>query len=1391
MKLTKRMLLWAAAFLLAVVLGCLGGTAAEVPFGGAPPTVSAEDAGEDYAVPPGESFDYVDKSGKIWTVCNPSTEHTLIAHYYEADDRYAFGEYTIHSTDREWTYGEEGALNEEDWTSRLVGYTEAYNYHADYDANAKTEKNTPAGVYPNDARVTVSFAGDSDGRYRAFDESSFIIRASWGTVTIRPAILLITGGDREITYDGTPHSAAITGTTIDDSGVSIRYGTSPDACTAEDIAYTNAGTYTIYYRATAPNHQDVNGSLTMRIRPRDIGEAVITLEADKLMYNAIEQTVVIQGVEVDGLTLTAGKDYTVTSGDRGTDVTPGGYSLCITAAGNFTGTAVQSWEITRYTANRITEILAPGWTYNDESHPAHSATAIFGTPVLSYSDDGVNFGPLPENPHAGTWKVMASVPATDNYVGSKRIVSFVVEKDTWEGDLPVAEYDRPVYTGEAQIITPLFAGGPPDTVTDASLGATATLTHVGDSTTVTATLVYGNYRDLTVTWRAELLPAPVTIRTSDASKVYDGTPLAAEDYRLVSGAVYPGDDILGGAGTYASVTHIVVDNLNSGLGVVANTVTFPGNSDYDVTVETGTLTILPAPLSIRIDGESNDIRVYNGRQQAYLPTYIGKPVGFIGADLGAIDITNTHVQGKDVGEYPISGALVLFANNQDTGLDVSLCYDLVVEGEAMLIIRPLPITLTALDASVIYGDGVPAYASVAETLIEGESLGGIAYACDYTRGAPAGSYTIGFADEAAVRAANPNYEITFVTGTLTVARKVIRVPLLNATITYGDPAPDYAWDATGLLVGSDTLEGILFACDYDSTVAAQRAVGAYIVTASSPAEANPNYDITFMDAVLTVQKKSIALAVRDELAVYGDDSPAFGLLPPAEGLLAFEDTPDSLTVLYTCLYTPGGAIGDYAVSARCEDARYSITFSDGTLTVIPAALLNPDMTATFGALVYTGEAQSPLIESLHIGDDPIDRKDLRYTASEVNAGTYEVTVTVTGGNYEGSVGRVSFTIAPYPITAVEWIGESFVYTGDMQGPAAFAYGPLGERLTLSATGARIAGEHQAAAVDILPGEGYTVENYTLLKLEMDVGFFTITEAVPVRIRSAGVTLGATYGINFKVPVLVFEQYGIGPDEATVTMLTADGVAVTVRPETEVSVQNEGGGEEVAYYVFRYATISPQNLGCVIEVILSVGPHTDTRSYSVEEYCYSQLLWNGEDTRFATVLVALLRYGAAAQVYADPDTPAEELITHRLTADPVYAGFDAMITAKADGYADSNRGGVEPGTPVLGQAVGVRLHNGVTFTYYIDTAGVKVEDLVVTVNRKPYTDLIMAVDGRYYLSLPVSFVTCSEPLDIDVYINGTRVAFADFTLEGYAAEHSDTPAGALLDFSLILADYMAP
>ena len=85
-------------------------------------------------------------------------------------------------------------------------------------------------------------------------------------VTIKNASLTVTAENQEYTYNGEAQGEAITATSIGNQTVTIKYGTTNGTYNLSDAPqYTNAGSNTVYYQASASNHNTVTGSYVILI----------------------------------------------------------------------------------------------------------------------------------------------------------------------------------------------------------------------------------------------------------------------------------------------------------------------------------------------------------------------------------------------------------------------------------------------------------------------------------------------------------------------------------------------------------------------------------------------------------------------------------------------------------------------------------------------------------------------------------------------------------------------------------------------------------------------------------------------------------------------------------------------------------------------------------------------------------------------------------------------------------------------------------------------------------------------------------------------------------------------------------------------------------------------
>ena len=230
-------------------------------------------------------------------------------------------------------------------------------------------------------------------------------------------------------------------------------------------------------------------------------------------------------------TLTKGTDYTVTY-DRADFVNVGTIKVTITGIGNYSGTVTRTYQITPASVTVTADNKSKTYGSADPELTA-SVEGTIGTDTVSYTVTRA------EGENAGTYTITASGEEIQgNYTVSYVTGTFTItaqsitEPDTEDPDpnylgVTVGDLGNLVYNGLSQEQEPVVKDkNKVDLVkgTDYTLSYSTDTTNVG-TVTVTVTGI-GNYTG-TVTRTYEITPAPYTVTTYSAIKVYDGHPLTA------------------------------------------------------------------------------------------------------------------------------------------------------------------------------------------------------------------------------------------------------------------------------------------------------------------------------------------------------------------------------------------------------------------------------------------------------------------------------------------------------------------------------------------------------------------------------------------------------------------------------------------------------------------------------------------------------------------------------------------------------------------------------------------------------------------------------------------------------------------------------------------------
>lgn len=358
-----------------------------------------------------------------------------------------------------------------------------------------------------------------------------------------------------------------------------------------------------------------------------------------------------------------------------------------------------------------------------------------------------------------------------------------------------------------------------------------------------------------------------------------------------------------------------------------------------------------------------------------------------------LELTLTREQGEDVGYYQILLSEHNLSNN----------YIVTFESEDFYI-GPRKVVVLANSFEKQYTDADPTltYKFFQSELMPGDSLQG-----ELTReqGEDIGEYVISIGT-----LSNPNYNILFMNGKLTINQKDIDVVINNIQTTYGEDK-ELTYE-TNLVVDKTEFSGAL-------TREQGNNVGFYQITIGSLQSKNYNI-VNVTNGVYEIAPKTAYVTAKAYSKVYGEKDV---LEYEVAGLVYDDELVGFLT------REQGEDVGAYTINqGSLTNANYVIDFTSAKLTITPAELVVviANKTHTFGEL----EQDLEYTISGFKFDDQIELELVREQGN--NAGEYEISAKeINNSNYYLNCTNGTYTITQASIVpTVEQ--TSFVYSGQNQ-----------------------------------------------------------------------------------------------------------------------------------------------------------------------------------------------------------------------------------------------------------------------------------------------------------------------------------------------------------------------
>ncbi|HTT90874.1 MAG TPA: MBG domain-containing protein [Acidimicrobiales bacterium] len=331
------------------------------------------------------------------------------------------------------------------------------------------------------------------------------------------------------------------------------------------------------------------------------------------------------------------------------------------------------------------------------------------------------------------------------------------------------------------------------------------------------------------------------------------------------------------------------------------------------------VTVASAPLTITA---SSPPMTYGGAVPAITPTYSG----FVNNDTAGSLTTpptcsTTATSTSPVGSYPssCSGAV-------DPNYDITYTAGSVSIGAA-------PLSITASSPAMVHGGAVPPITPIYSGLVAGDTAGSLTTpptcSTTATSTSPVGSYP-----SSCSGAVDPNYDISYTAGSVSVGTTVLIITATSATMSYGGPAPVIS-PTYGGFVDGDTPASLTTPPTCSTAATSSSSPGTYSATCSGATD--PNYAIGYVAGTVTVAPAPLTVTASSATFTYGGTVP---VITPSYSGFVNGDTAASLTTAPTCSTsaTSSSAPGTYpSLCTGAVDANYTVSYVAGTVIVSAAS----------------------------------------------------------------------------------------------------------------------------------------------------------------------------------------------------------------------------------------------------------------------------------------------------------------------------------------------------------------------------------------------------------------------------------------------------------------------
>ena len=562
----------------------------------------------------------------------------------------------------------------------------------------------------------------------------------------------------------------------------------------------------------------------------------------------------------------------------------------------------------------------------------------------------------------------------------------------------------------------------------------------------------------------------------------------------------------------ASITGVMNgDNISARFSTTATPSSPPGNyritlnvndpdaklGNYLTTLTSGILTVTNALLVGQV---ASDSRAYGQTNPVFTLTYTGFVNGQ-GSNIltGPLVLTCLDTNGivvdtnSLVGQYPIT-----VASGQ------SASYYTVAYQNGTLSVTQALLSITANDATRVYGETNPAFSAVLTGFVNGEDSnvlnGELVLTTAGLTNSPVGTYAI-----VPSGLSGSNYAITPHNGTLLVTPAGLVVSADNQARLYGQDNPAWTGGLTGVTAGDH------LSASFGTTATPSSPAGIFDILPVwlDPDNRLGNYTISTNRGVLTVQPAPLTVSADNQIRAYGATNPpltaSYNGFVNHETAAILTGTPDLTTS--ASVLSPAGTYPITAGAGTLSAPNYSLSFTAGNLLVTQAVLT---VTADNQSRLYG--TTNPVLTASYSGFANGDSTNVLSgvptltTAADVTSpvGTYPITVeagTLSATNYSFafsngnlSIGKAMILVSADPQTRQYGVANPVLtvsYKGFVDGDTAAVLAGAPNLTTAATTNSPIGTYDIVVALGSLQATNYAF-GFSNSLLEVTAAALTVT-----------------------------------------------------------------------------------------------------------------------------------------------------------------------------------------------------------------------------------------------------------------------------------------------------------